>query len=65
MAATTPDIIIFVVPETLTDQSKVFNVLIGDVKLAACDQDDAGALAEGIAALIEDHTTNTSGVVYE
>jgi hypothetical protein len=61
----TPDIIIFIVSETLSDKSEVFNVLIGDVKLAAVSEDEAGRLAEGIASLINDHTTNTADVVYE
>lgn len=65
MSRPTPDVIIFVVPEILSDGSKVFNIHIGDVKLHAVTEDDAGTLAENFAELIEDHTNDTAGVVYQ
>lgn len=65
MAVKTPDLLIFVMPETLTDKSVVYNVTIGPIKLAATTEDDAGELAERIREAIDDHATQTVDVVYE
>lgn len=60
-----PDLVIFVIPETLSDGSKVFDVKFGNVKLQAVSEDEASELAEKIRDAVEDHTNNTAGVVYE
>ena len=58
------DVAISIVEETLTDGSTVFNVKLTGVTLPACSQEDATALADGIAALINEHTTFSAGVSY-
>jgi hypothetical protein len=60
-----PEFIIFVVPETLTDKSVVYNIVLGELKFSATDEDAAKEFAEGLEQLIEDHTTNSAGIVYE
>lgn len=61
----TPDFIIFVVPETLSDKSVVYNVVLGEHKFSATDQDAAREFAEGLQELIDDLTTNSVGIIYE
>ena len=63
--ANAPDIVIFVLREKLSDGSEVFNVKIGSEKLAAVSEGDASYLADKISDAINEHTTNTAGVVYE
>ena len=60
-----PDVIIFVIPKTLSDGSKVFDVKLGEQVWSAVSEMNAGALAETIAEAIDEHTTNTADVVYE
>jgi len=60
-----PDTVIFVIPKTLTDGSKVFDVKVGNEVWPAVTEDDASELAEKIRAAIEGHTNATAGVVYE
>lgn len=59
----TPEILIHVVEEKLSDNSVVFNVDFCGQKLAAIDADAAEALADGIAALINEYTVHTAGTV--
>jgi hypothetical protein len=63
--ADAPDFIVFVVPETLSDGSVVYNVKIGGLTLNAVTESDANDLAEKISDAIGDHTVNTAGVVVE
>lgn len=56
------DILIFIIPETLTDGSRVFDVKVGNVKLQAVTRDDAFEFAEKIRAAVDDHTNNTASV---
>jgi hypothetical protein len=63
--AKTPDIVIFVLREKLSDNSEVFNVKVGGEKFPAVTEADAEDLAEKISEAINDHTTSTAGVVYE
>ncbi len=59
---TTPDIFIFVVPQTLSDGSKVFDVKVGTTTFQAVTRDDAFQLAEKIREAVDDHTNNIAGV---
>jgi hypothetical protein len=59
------DIVVFVVAETLSDNSIVYNVKLGQLTLNAVTQSDAQDLAEKISTAIADHTVNTTGVVDE
>jgi len=61
----TPDVLIFVVPETLSDKSVVYNVKLGNVTFHAVTESDAHDLAEGFLSLIEEHTNDTADTVYE
>ena len=61
MAATKPDIMLHVVEKPLTDNSKVFNVHIGDLTLHACSRDDADKLVEAICRSITKHTVESAG----
>jgi hypothetical protein len=65
MTKATPDTIIFVVPQTLTDNSIVYDVKIGNLTFHAVTKDDAIDLAEKMSVAIEDHTNDTTGIVYE
>lgn len=60
-----PGTLIFVVPETLSDRSVVYNVICGEHIWHATDQDNASELAEKIAQAINDHTVDSADVVYE
>lgn len=60
-----PGTLIFVVSETLTDNSKVYNVVLGEHKWHATDQTAAVALAEAIMDAINDFTVDTADVVDE
>ena len=58
---TKPDILLHVVEATLTDNSKIFDVQIGDLMLHACSQDDADKLADAVCRLITEHTIHVAG----
>lgn len=58
-----PDFIVFMVKESLTDGSHVYNVLLGEMKFCAVDEDAAEELAQTISDAINDHTTHNAGVV--
>lgn len=60
-----PDFIIFIIPETLSDKSVAYNVQLGEHKFNATDKEAAREFAEGLQNLIEDHTTNSVGIIYE
>jgi hypothetical protein len=60
-----PDTLFFVISEKLSDGSVVYNVVLGEHKWQAVDQDEARDLAHDLAEAINDHTTNTAGVVDE
>lgn len=60
-----PGTLIFVVAETLSDNSKVYNVVLGEHKWHAVSQGEAIELAEKIADAINDHTVDTADVVDE
>jgi hypothetical protein len=53
---------IYVVPQTLTDGSKVYDVKLGNWTLYGITKHDADVCALGIAALINDHTTDDAAV---
>jgi hypothetical protein len=58
-----PDIVIFVVPKTLSDGSQVFDVHLGNLVVAAVTQDDALSMADKIRDAIDDHSVVSVGVV--
>lgn len=60
----TPELLIWVVPQTLSDKSIVYNVEFGGLKFSAVDEDAAEALAEGFAELINEHTCETADVMW-
>jgi hypothetical protein len=62
---TTPEFLLFVTSETLTDNSKVYNVVFGEHKFAAVTQQDARDIANAICDAINDHTTQTADVIDE
>lgn len=59
-----PEHLFWVVEETLSDGSKVYNVEFGDVHFPCVTENDANTLAEKLADAIEEHTTTTAGVMY-
>ena len=61
----TPSIIIWVISETLTDGSKVYDVeLPGGFRVHAVDLDAALAMAEDIVSAINEHASaQTAGVL--
>lgn len=61
----TPDNIIFVIHETLTDGSIVYSVRFGEREFAATGQEEAEDFAHALADAINDYTTETAGVVIE
>jgi hypothetical protein len=61
---TDTELTISVVPETLTDNSVVFNVVVGEVTLPARTEADACALAEAIVDAINLRTTAVAEVHY-
>ena len=60
-----PGTLVFVVPETLSDNSVVYNVILGEYTWHATDQENANELAEKIVAAINEHTVDEADVVYE
>lgn len=58
-----PNILIWIVKETLSDGSEVFNVEIPEASLPAITADDAAALAETIAGAINEHSNETAGTM--
>lgn len=60
-----PGTLVFVVSETLTDGSNVYNVILGDQKWHAVDQGEAQELAWKISGAINDHTVDVAAVVDE
>jgi len=54
-----------IVSDTLTDGSKVWNVMVGQFELLAVDKENAMQLAESIARLIDRHTISEAKVVCE
>ncbi len=63
--ANSPDTLIFVISEKLSDGSLVYNVVLGEHKWHAVDQDEARELANKFSDAINDHTTNTADVIDE
>lgn len=61
----TPDNLIFVVKERLSDGSEVFNVVLGEHKWPAVMQGDAQDMARAIVDAIEHHTTETADFIDE
>jgi hypothetical protein len=57
-----PEYLLFMVKETLTDGSEVYNVIFGDFKFAAVSVTDAVQLADKIMDAINEHTTQTAVV---
>lgn len=60
---TTPDILIWIVPEKLSDGSIVYNVKLPDDSLSAYTSEDATELAAKIVDAINEHTTNIADVM--
>lgn len=63
-ATDTPDILIWIVEEKLTDGSAVFNVDFNGTIIPAVTESDAADLAEAIADAINKHSNTTAGVMY-
>lgn len=60
-----PGTLVFIVPETLSDKSKVYNVVLGEHKWHATDYEAAIALAEAIADAINEHTVDMAEMIDE
>lgn len=60
-----PDFLFFVTREQLTDGSHVYNVICGEMKFAAEDEEHALQLADEMAAAINDHTVHIADVIRE
>jgi len=58
-----PDILVWIIAETLTDGSRVFNRDLNLGEVYATSESDALALAEKIAEAIAQHSTQTAGVM--
>lgn len=59
----TPSILIWIEEETLSDQSKVYNVVLPGEKLSAVSSADADELALKIVDAINDHTSDIADVM--
>jgi hypothetical protein len=57
--------LLFVVRETLSDKSEVYDVIFGEHKFAATGYDEARDLAERISDAINECTTHTANVIDE
>lgn len=60
-----PGTLIFIVTTTLSDNSKVYDVVLGEHRWHAVDYDAAVLLAEAIADAINDHSVDTAETVDE
>lgn len=60
-----PDIIIFIVPHTLTDRTKVWDVMLGEHVFNAVSKEDASDMAEEIASAITNYSNSVAEVIYE
>lgn len=58
-----PDTIIWIIEETLSDGSTVYNVKLPSEELPAITSDDATDLAYAIAVAINEHTNNKATVM--
>lgn len=54
---------IAIIPESLTDKSRVWNVHFGTVELHAYSESDANLLAEKILAAIDEHTADAAKII--
>lgn len=63
MTEETPDILVFVVREKLSDGSIVWNVELEKITIHAVTQEDAEDLAEAIALAINEHSVNTAETI--
>ncbi len=61
----TPDTLFFIVKNKLSDGSHTYDVVLGEHKWHAEDQDEAQELAHGMADLINDLTCDVADVVDE
>lgn len=61
----TPDFLLFVVAETLSDRSVAYNVVFGEHKFSATSLRAAKDMAEAIADAINDNSVNMADVIYE
>lgn len=60
-----PNILFWVVKETLSDNSETFAVeLPGGEKIPAADEDRAGSLAEALSDAVNEWSETTAGVMY-
>lgn len=59
-----PDHLFWVIEETLSDGSTVFNVEFGDTVWPCVTENDAADLAETIADAINKHSNSSAGVMY-
>ena len=55
-----PDILIFVVPKTLTDGSTVYNVEISELAIEATSKDEAEEIAQTIVDAINEGSNTTA-----
>jgi len=58
-----PDILVWVIAETLSDGSRVFNLDMDLGEVYAISERDALDMAEKIADAIAQHSTQTAGVM--
>jgi hypothetical protein len=65
MKKSAPDLVIFITCKKLTDGSKVYNVNVGNVELAAVTESDAMDLADKIVDAVNDHSVSTAGSVFD
>jgi hypothetical protein len=61
----TPDTLFFVVKNRLSDGSHTYDVMFGEHRWHAEDQEHARELAQGMADLINEHTVDLANVVDE
>jgi hypothetical protein len=61
--AAAPDLVLFTETRTLTDESVVHNVVIGDLSVPAHSKEAAEELAEAIMDAIHEHSPWIVGIV--
>lgn len=57
----TPDHLVFIDEETLTDGSKVYNIAFGNIEIPAITKQDAEDMAEKIMDAINEHSNDLAG----